>query len=104
VSRKRVARIMRINGWVGESARKGFKTTTPDQATAPAPDLVARGLNPAAPNVTWAGDLAGGFDEKGCRGRRPDVAFVLPVRSRSCPGRCSIGTVGARGASRTGSS
>ena len=39
VARKRVARIMRTNGWVGESARKGFKTTTPDKAAVPAPDL-----------------------------------------------------------------
>jgi transposase InsO family protein len=57
VSRKRVARIMRTNGWAGESARKGFKTTTPDAAAAPAPDLVARDFNPTAPNVTWAGDV-----------------------------------------------
>ena len=32
VSRKRVARIMRTNGWVGESPRRSFKTTTPDKA------------------------------------------------------------------------
>ena len=57
VSRKRVARIMRTNGWVGESARKGYKTTTPDKTAAPAPDLVARDFNPAAPNITWAGDI-----------------------------------------------
>jgi transposase InsO family protein len=57
VARKRVARIMRINGWVGESARKGYKTTTPDATAAPAPDLVAGDFNPPAPNVTWAGDI-----------------------------------------------
>jgi putative transposase len=57
VARKRVARIMRTNGWVGESARKGFKTTTPDKGAVPAPDLVVRDFNPAAPNVTWAGDI-----------------------------------------------
>jgi transposase InsO family protein len=56
-ARKRVARIMRTNGWVGESARKGFKTTTPDATVAPAPDLVARDFDPTAPNVTWAGDI-----------------------------------------------
>ena len=57
VARKRVARIVRTKGWVGESARKGFKTTTPDQAAVPAPDRVARDFNPGAPNVTWAGDI-----------------------------------------------
>ena len=57
VARKRVARIMRTKGWVGESARKGFKTTTPDQAAVPAPDRVARDFNPGAPNVTWVGDI-----------------------------------------------
>jgi putative transposase len=57
VSRKRVARIMRAHDWVGESPRRSFKTTTPDATAAPAPDLVARDFNPAAPNVTWAGDI-----------------------------------------------
>ena len=53
VARKRVARIMRTKGWVGESARKGFKTTPPNKRAVPAPDRVARDFNPAAPNVTW---------------------------------------------------
>jgi putative transposase len=57
VARKRVARIMRTNGWVGESARTAFKTTTPDKAAAPAPDRVARDFNPLAPNLAWAGDI-----------------------------------------------
>ena len=57
VSRKRVARIMRTNGWVGESPQRSFKTTTPDKAAVPAPDLVARNFNPTAPDVTWAGDI-----------------------------------------------
>jgi putative transposase len=57
VSRKRVARIMRVNGWVGEMPRRSFKTTTPDKTAAPAPDLVARDFNPTAPDVTWVGDI-----------------------------------------------
>ena len=57
VARKRVARIMGVNGWVGESPRRVFKTTTPDKTAAPAPDLVARDFNPAAPDVTWVGDI-----------------------------------------------
>ena len=50
-------RIMRVNGWVGETPRRSFKTTTPDTHAAPAPDLVARDFNPAAPDVIWAGDI-----------------------------------------------
>jgi putative transposase len=42
---------------VGESARRGYKTTTPDKGATPAPDLVARDFNPTAPDVTWAGDV-----------------------------------------------
>jgi transposase InsO family protein len=57
VSRKRVARTMRTNGWVGQSPRRSFKTTTPDQGAAPATDLVARGFNPSAPDVIWVGDI-----------------------------------------------
>ena len=57
VSRKRVARIMRTNGWVGETPRRSFKTTTPDKGAVPAPDLVARDFNPTAPDVTWVGDI-----------------------------------------------
>jgi hypothetical protein len=37
---------MRTNGWVGESPRRGYKTTTPDKTAAPAPDLVDRDFNP----------------------------------------------------------
>ena len=56
---------MRTNGWVGESPQPSFKTTTPDQGAAPAPDLVARDFNPSAPDVigdityvrTWEGWL-----------------------------------------------
>jgi transposase InsO family protein len=57
VGRKRVARIMRANGWVGESPRRAFKTTIPDQSAVPAPDLVARNFNPDAPDMIWAGDI-----------------------------------------------
>jgi putative transposase len=57
VSRKRVARIMRTRGWVGVSPSRSFKTTTPDQTAAPAPDLVDRHFNPDAPNMVWAGDI-----------------------------------------------
>jgi putative transposase len=57
VSRKRVARIMRINGWTGVSGRRRVRTTIVDKQATAATDLVARNFNPEAPDVTWAGDI-----------------------------------------------
>jgi putative transposase len=45
VSRKRVARIMRQNGWVGISGRRRVRTTIVDKSARAADDLVARNLN-----------------------------------------------------------
>jgi transposase InsO family protein len=57
VSRKRVARLMKANGWEGESGRRRVRTTIPDRAATAASDLVARDFNPPAPDVTWCGDI-----------------------------------------------
>lgn len=57
VSRKRVARIMRVNGWAGISGRRRVRTTIVDKGATAASDLVARNFNPEAPDVTWAGDI-----------------------------------------------
>jgi len=57
VARKRVARIMRTRGWYGVSGRRRVRTTVVDRAATTAADLVARNFNPAAPDVTWAGDI-----------------------------------------------
>jgi transposase InsO family protein len=57
VARKRVARIMRQRGWYGVSGRRRVKTTVVDRTARAASDLVARNFNPAAPDVTWAGDI-----------------------------------------------
>jgi putative transposase len=56
-SRKRVARIMRLNGWEGESGRRKVRTTIVDRRAKAATDRVGRDFNPAAPNVTWCGDI-----------------------------------------------
>jgi putative transposase len=56
-SRKRVARIMRVNGWEGESGRRKVRTTIVDRAAKAASDRVGRDFNPTAPNVTWCGDI-----------------------------------------------
>jgi transposase InsO family protein len=57
VSRKRVARIMRANGWEGESGRRRVRTTIVDRNATAAGDLVGRDFNPTAPDVTWCGDI-----------------------------------------------
>jgi len=57
VSRKRVARIMRTNGWEGESGRRRLRTTVVDRGATAADDLVKRDFNPAAPDTTWVGDI-----------------------------------------------
>lgn len=56
-SRKRVARIMRLNGWEGESGRRKVRTTIVDRRAKAAIDRVGRDFNPTAPNVTWCGDI-----------------------------------------------
>jgi putative transposase len=56
-SRKRVARLMRQQGLVGQLGRRTVRTTIVDKGATPATDLVARDFNPPAPDVTWAGDI-----------------------------------------------
>jgi putative transposase len=57
VSRKRVARIMRTEGFEGESGRRKVRTTIVDRSATAAEDRVGRDFNPAAPDVTWCGDI-----------------------------------------------
>jgi putative transposase len=57
VSRKRVARLMRLAGLQGVSRRKGWKTTVRDGNSRPAPDLVERDFRAAGPNRLWVADI-----------------------------------------------
>jgi transposase InsO family protein len=57
VGRKRVARIMCINGWEGETGRRKIRTTVVDRGATAASDHVRRDFNPPAPDTTWAGDI-----------------------------------------------
>lgn len=57
VGRKRVARIMRANGWEGESGRGRIRTTVVDPGATAASDLVGRDFNPTTPDTTWCGDI-----------------------------------------------
>jgi putative transposase len=56
VSRKRVARLMRMAGLVGVSRRRFVVTTTRDGARQ-APDLVDRTFVADAPNTLWVADI-----------------------------------------------
>ena len=57
VSRKRVARIMRLNGFEGESGRRRVRTTIIDRRATAAEDRVGRDFNPTATNIIWCGDI-----------------------------------------------
>jgi putative transposase len=57
VSRKRVARLMRLTGLVGVSRRKVPTTTRRDRSQRPAPDLVQRRFKAEAANRLWVADI-----------------------------------------------
>lgn len=57
VSAKRVARLMRRNGWAGETGRSKVRTTVVDPGAKAASDHVKRDFNPIAPDVVWCGDI-----------------------------------------------
>jgi putative transposase len=58
VGRKRVARLMRELGLEGVSRRgKRRRTTIPDPASAPAPDLVGWRFTASRPNELWLADI-----------------------------------------------
>jgi len=57
VGRKRVARLMRREGLVGVSRRKGVTTTRRGEDARPAPDLVARDFEAEAPDQLWVADI-----------------------------------------------
>ena len=54
---KRVARLMRRNGWTGDCGRVRVKTTKVDRKATFAGDLVGRAFNPTAPDELWVGDI-----------------------------------------------
>jgi putative transposase len=57
VGRKRVARLMRIEGLQGVSRRKAPHTTQRKPGARPAPDLVQRDFSASAPNRLWVADI-----------------------------------------------
>ncbi len=57
VNHKRVRRLMRLHGIVGVHKPARVRTTIPAEDNPPLPDLVSRRFAPAAPDVTWVGDI-----------------------------------------------
>lgn len=57
VNRKRVARLMRRHHIVGVHLRRRRRTTIPDKAASPAPDLLGRDFTADRPDARWCGDI-----------------------------------------------
>ena len=57
VNRKRVERLMRLNGIEGRHLRRRKRTTVPDRLAPPAPDLVRRDFSARHLDEKWCGDI-----------------------------------------------
>jgi putative transposase len=57
VGRKRVARLMRVEGLWGVSRRKAPRTTRRKPGARPAHDLVQRDFTATGPNCLWVADM-----------------------------------------------
>jgi putative transposase len=57
VNHKRVERLMRLHGIVGDRPRRRRSLTRPDTTAPPAPDLLGRRFDPERPDVAWCGDV-----------------------------------------------
>lgn len=57
VNRKRTARLMRARHIVGRHQRRGKRTTIPDPAAPPAPDLLGRDFTATDLDQRWCGDI-----------------------------------------------
>jgi transposase InsO family protein len=57
VNHKRVERVMRRRGIVGTHLRKKVRTTVPEPAATPVPDLFRRDFTAPAPNEKYMGDI-----------------------------------------------
>lgn len=82
VSRHRVARIMRINGWRAKAAKK-FKATTNSNHKLPvAPNLLQQNFSASKPNEKWVSDITYIWTEEGWL----YLAVVMDLHSRMIVG------------------
>ena len=82
VSEKRVARLMKQQGLVGEMRRKFVVTTRREKRHRPAPDQVQRCFKAAAPDQLWVADITHVPTTQGAA----YLAVVLDVFSRKIVG------------------
>lgn len=66
VNHKRVGRLMRLDGLVGATRQKKWRTTRRGAGTRPAPDLAKRNFSATGPDHLWVADItyiptSGGF-------------------------------------------
>ena len=57
VGHNRVAKVMAVNGWEGETGRRKVRTTIVDRGATAAEDRVKRNFDPTAPDTIWCGDI-----------------------------------------------
>jgi putative transposase len=57
VNHKRVARLMKLDGLIGVTRRKKWRTTKRDRNARPAPDLVERDFTADGPDKLWVADI-----------------------------------------------
>ena len=82
VSRHRVARIMRLNGWRAKAAKK-FKATTNSNHKLPvAPNLLQQNFSASKPNEKWVSDITYIWTEEGWL----YLAVVMDLYSRMVVG------------------
>lgn len=57
VNHKRIGRVMREHGIAGYRRRRRVRTTIPEPAQSPVPDLLGRDFTAPAPNIVHVGDI-----------------------------------------------
>ena len=57
VNRKRVERLMRVNGIYGVFKPAKVRTTIPAEDNPPIPDRINRQFGPGCPDRAWVGDI-----------------------------------------------
>lgn len=82
VSRKRVARLMRLAGVAGLRIRRRHQSTRRDPKATAAPDLVGRNFTAERPNLLWMGD----FTELDTQEGVLYLSALLDGCSRACVG------------------
>lgn len=82
VGRRRIARLMRVNGLVGQRPKRFRVTTQSDEKMPSIPDRVQRQFTVSAPNRTWVSDITHVWTWQGWL----YVACVLDLYSRRIVG------------------